>query len=91
MDRLEYLNQISEGYGARVQIHDRDTYPYPGEGGIFVPTASETNIGIRMVRYIIILKSQLQCLNISHCSCYHIRSQIQCVLFLIVVHGFCLA
>ncbi|XP_063443809.1 degenerin unc-8-like [Mytilus trossulus] len=49
MDRLEYLNEISEGYGARVQIHDRDTYPYPDEGGIFVPTASETNIGIRMV------------------------------------------
>ena len=49
MDKEEYLTQINEGYGARIQIHDRDTYPNPEEEGMFVPSASETQIGLRMV------------------------------------------
>ncbi|XP_063446611.1 degenerin unc-8-like [Mytilus trossulus] len=48
MDKEEYLKQISEGYGARVLIHNRDTYPYPLEEGVFVPSSSETQIGLRM-------------------------------------------
>lgn len=54
MDKEEYLKQISEGYGARVLVHDKDTYPYPLEEGFFVPSSSETQIGLRMVRYLII-------------------------------------
>ncbi|XP_071179225.1 FMRFamide-activated amiloride-sensitive sodium channel-like [Mytilus edulis] len=49
MDKEEYLKQISEGYGARVLVHDKDTYPYPLEEGFFVPSSSETQIGLRMV------------------------------------------
>ncbi|XP_052070447.1 degenerin-like protein unc-105 [Mytilus californianus] len=49
MDRNEYLKQISEGFGARVQVHDIGTFPFPDEEGIFVPSASETQIGLRMV------------------------------------------
>lgn len=49
MDKEEYLKQLNEGYGARLLIHDRNTFPFPAEEGFFVPSSSETQIGVRMV------------------------------------------
>jgi hypothetical protein len=49
MDKEEYLKQLNEGYGARILIHDRNTFPFPAEEGFYVPSSSETQIGVRMV------------------------------------------
>ena len=50
MENEEYLTGISHGYGARVQIHDRNTYPFPADEGLFVPSSFETHIGLKQVK-----------------------------------------
>ncbi|XP_060084231.1 uncharacterized protein LOC132563490 [Ylistrum balloti] len=49
LDTPEYIHGITDGYGARVVIHEPDTIPYPAEDGFFVPAAFETSIGLKLV------------------------------------------
>lgn len=50
MDIDDYLPGVSEGYGARVAIHDQKTYPFPNENGMFVSAGTESQISLRMVK-----------------------------------------
>ncbi|XP_033738766.1 amiloride-sensitive sodium channel subunit alpha-like [Pecten maximus] len=49
LDTPEYIHGITDGYGARVAIHDPGTIPHPAQEGFFVPAAFETSIGLKMV------------------------------------------
>ncbi|KAL3869756.1 hypothetical protein ACJMK2_042397 [Sinanodonta woodiana] len=46
----EFLETVSEGYGARLVIHEPGTIPLPSSEGIFISSSFETNIGLRMVQ-----------------------------------------
>ncbi|XP_060578291.1 amiloride-sensitive sodium channel subunit alpha-like [Ruditapes philippinarum] len=48
LETEEYLKGLTTGYGARIQIHEQRTYPFPTEEGLFIPASMETDIGLRM-------------------------------------------
>ncbi|KAK3580988.1 hypothetical protein CHS0354_007022 [Potamilus streckersoni] len=50
LQNWEFLESVSEGYGARLVIHQPGTIPLPSSEGIFISSSFETNIGIRMVQ-----------------------------------------
>ena len=50
MEVMEYLEGITTGYGARIQVHEPGTYPYPVHEGMHVPASMETSIGLKLVR-----------------------------------------
>lgn len=45
----EFVDGLTNGYGVKVVVHDRGTKPLPDDEGVFVPSASETNIALRQV------------------------------------------
>lgn len=45
----EYLTGITQGYGARIQIHDRYTYPFPSDEGEYVASGFETHVALKQV------------------------------------------
>lgn len=49
MQNEEYLTGATQGYGARVTIHEHGSLPYPATDGIFIPTAFETSIALKRV------------------------------------------
>ncbi|XP_052255006.1 amiloride-sensitive sodium channel subunit beta-like [Dreissena polymorpha] len=49
MESMEYLQGITTGYGARIQVHEPGTYPYPVHEGMHVPASMETSIGLKLV------------------------------------------
>ncbi|XP_045160381.2 amiloride-sensitive sodium channel subunit beta-like [Mercenaria mercenaria] len=49
LEVTEYLKGITTGYGARMQIHEQRTYPFPAEEGLYIPASMETDIGLRMI------------------------------------------
>jgi hypothetical protein len=51
LEVTEYLKGLTTGYGARIQIHEQRTYPFPAEEGLFIPASMETDIGLRMVNW----------------------------------------
>lgn len=50
MDNQDYLKGLTQGYGARVVIHDKGTAPFPAENGIFASTQYESAITLKLVR-----------------------------------------
>ncbi|XP_063437774.1 FMRFamide-activated amiloride-sensitive sodium channel-like [Mytilus trossulus] len=48
----EYLAGITQGYGARIQIHDRYTYPFPSDEGEYVASGFETHVALKQVELI---------------------------------------
>ena len=49
MESQEYLTGITNGYGARLVIHSPNTYPFPWDEGLYISSAMETSIGLKMV------------------------------------------
>ena len=49
MDTQEYIPGITDGYGARIQIHNINDIPFPYESGLFLASGQETSIAVRMV------------------------------------------
>ena len=49
METEEYLTGINQGFGARILVHDIDTYPFPSEEGMYVSSSFETHIGLKKV------------------------------------------
>ena len=49
METNEYLTGINQGFGARVLVHDTDTYPFPSTEGLYVSSSFETHIGLKQV------------------------------------------
>lgn len=49
METEEYLHGINQGFGARILVHDIDTYPFPNEEGMYVSSSFETHIGLKKV------------------------------------------
>ncbi|XP_052254566.1 degenerin mec-10-like [Dreissena polymorpha] len=49
MEVMEYLEGITTGYGARIQVHEPGTYPYPVHEGMHVPASMETSIGLKLI------------------------------------------
>jgi len=49
LEATEYVKGVSTGFGARVQIHEPNSYPFPSDEGFHVPASMETSIGIKMV------------------------------------------
>ena len=45
----DYLDGITHGYGARIQIHNYGAYPDPYQDGFSVPASMETSIGLKQV------------------------------------------
>lgn len=50
MENYEYLPGITDGYGARVHIHPKNTIPFPYESGFYVQTGHETIIALKQIR-----------------------------------------
>lgn len=50
LENSEYLGGIAHGYGVRLDLKQRDSYPFPADEGIYVPSGMETDIGLRMLR-----------------------------------------
>ncbi|WAR23025.1 SCNuncharacterized [Mya arenaria] len=48
LESSEYLSGVTTGYGARLLLHEPDSYPYPAHEGIFIPASMETSIGLKM-------------------------------------------
>ncbi|XP_052775053.1 amiloride-sensitive sodium channel subunit beta-2-like [Mya arenaria] len=48
LESSEYLSGVTTGYGARLLLHEPDSYPYPAQEGIFIPASMETSIGLKM-------------------------------------------
>ncbi|CAC5384945.1 unnamed protein product [Mytilus coruscus] len=48
----EYLTGIAQGYGARIQIHDLYTYPFPSDEGEYVASGFETHVALKQVELI---------------------------------------
>ena len=61
----EYLPGITQGYGARLHIHNQDQFPLPSENGVFISSASQTDIGLRLVIYHILNLIRKDMLNIT--------------------------
>jgi hypothetical protein len=61
----EYLPGITQGYGARLHIHNQDQFPLPSENGVFISSASQTDIGLRLVIYHILNLIRIDLLNIT--------------------------
>ena len=62
----EYLPGITQGYGARLHIHNQDQFPLPSENGVFISSASQTDIGLRLVIvYYILNLIRIDLLNIT--------------------------
>ena len=55
LNTKEYLAGITNGYGLRLLVHHGDTFPFPYDEGIFIPAAMETNIGLRLVIFFMLL------------------------------------
>ncbi|KAH3699077.1 hypothetical protein DPMN_074031 [Dreissena polymorpha] len=51
MESMEYLEGITCGYGARIQVHEPGTYPHPVHEGMHVPAAMATSIGLKLVAF----------------------------------------
>ncbi|KAL3869753.1 hypothetical protein ACJMK2_042394, partial [Sinanodonta woodiana] len=49
LQNWEILEGVSEGYGARLVVHEPGTIPFTSSEGIFISSSFETNIGLRMV------------------------------------------
>ncbi|KAK3580991.1 hypothetical protein CHS0354_007025, partial [Potamilus streckersoni] len=49
LQNWEFLEGVSQGYGARLVVHEPGTIPFPSTEGIFISSSFETNIGLRMV------------------------------------------
>ncbi|KAL3869755.1 hypothetical protein ACJMK2_042396 [Sinanodonta woodiana] len=49
LENWEILEGVSQGYGARLVVHEPGTIPFPSTEGIFISSFFETNIGLRMV------------------------------------------
>jgi len=49
METNEYLTGINQGFGARILVHDTDTYPFPSTEGLYVSSSFETHIGLKQV------------------------------------------
>ncbi|KAL4237177.1 hypothetical protein ACF0H5_005557 [Mactra antiquata] len=43
----EFIHGITNGYGAKLVVHDAGTIPLPEQEGIFVSAGTETNIGLK--------------------------------------------
>ena len=50
VERQEYFDDSSSGYGVRMVVHEKGTMPLPQNEGLTLSTEYETNIGLRMVR-----------------------------------------
>jgi len=49
MDNNDYLPGITQGYGARITVHDPGTIPNPQVNGFFISTAYETEVALKFV------------------------------------------
>jgi hypothetical protein len=49
LEVADYLKGLTTGHGAKIQIQEQRTYPFPTEEGLFIPASMETNIGLKMV------------------------------------------
>ena len=54
LQNYEFLEGISLGYGTRLSLHAQGTKPVPDEEGLFISSASETNIGLSKVSPILL-------------------------------------
>ncbi|OWF44768.1 amiloride-sensitive sodium channel subunit alpha-like [Mizuhopecten yessoensis] len=61
MENHEYLAGITDGYGARVHIHAKDTVPFPYQSGFFVQTGQETTIALKQTKIERITKPHGNC------------------------------
>ncbi|XP_033737364.1 amiloride-sensitive sodium channel subunit beta-like isoform X1 [Pecten maximus] len=50
MENHEYLAGITDGYGARVHIHAKDTIAFPYQSGFFAQTGHETTIALKQTQ-----------------------------------------
>ena len=50
METAEYLQGITNGFGARLAINEDNTYPFPFDEGIDIAAGMETSIGLKLVR-----------------------------------------
>jgi len=50
VERQEYFQDSSSGYGVRMVVHEKGTLPLPQNEGLTLNTEYETNIGLRMMR-----------------------------------------
>ncbi|KAK3084021.1 hypothetical protein FSP39_006902 [Pinctada imbricata] len=48
MELEEYLEGISQGYGVRVVIHERKSFPFPADRGIYLAPSFESHIGLKL-------------------------------------------
>lgn len=46
----EFVEGLTNAYGAKVIVHERNTKVVPSDEGVFVAAGSETNIALRRVR-----------------------------------------
>ncbi|OWF34802.1 degenerin deg-1-like [Mizuhopecten yessoensis] len=49
MQNEEYIHGITQGYGARITVHQKDTIPFPADNGFYASTSFETSIGLKLV------------------------------------------
>ncbi|XP_060082850.1 amiloride-sensitive sodium channel subunit beta-like [Ylistrum balloti] len=49
MQNEEYIHGITQGYGARVTIHQKNTMPFPDDNGFYTSTSFQTSIGLKLV------------------------------------------
>ncbi|KAK3083686.1 hypothetical protein FSP39_001469 [Pinctada imbricata] len=50
MEGEEYLEGISQGYGARVVVHEQDSFPFPADRGLYLSPSYESHIGVKMTK-----------------------------------------
>ncbi|KAL4236499.1 hypothetical protein ACF0H5_004885 [Mactra antiquata] len=48
LETNEYLRGLTTGFGTRVVVQERNTYPFPSHEGMFIPASMETDIGLKM-------------------------------------------
>lgn len=49
IDKDEYLDFLTDGFGIRVDIHDKGTRAYPLESGVSISPGAAAFIGLQMV------------------------------------------
>ncbi|XP_069127691.1 acid-sensing ion channel 1-like [Argopecten irradians] len=49
MENEEYIDGITQGYGARVTIHEKNTMPFPLDNGFFSSTSFQTSVALKLV------------------------------------------
>ncbi|KAL4235666.1 hypothetical protein ACF0H5_004061 [Mactra antiquata] len=49
LEEMEYMKGITNGFGARIQVSEQGTHPFPAEEGSFIPASMETSIGLKLI------------------------------------------